>query len=146
MSTLGKLKFVSAKRVSGADATQSRRVRMCARIDEQIAMIKAAVSGGKYLRTRVVEDIAEDGSTTEREVSVRKRQWFWIDSAGNALVSIRYGSGVLELQRGKNAIQAPSLTALVDVLELVQKAVASGELDALMATVCENTRKRFKKA
>ncbi len=45
-------------------------------------------------------------------------------------MNVRYGSKVIELAKGKNAVEAGDLNALIEALGMVKSAVLAGELDA----------------
>jgi hypothetical protein len=50
--------------------------------------------------------------------------------AGKVCIEIRYGAKVIELSKGKSAIEITSPAALIEALEAVKTAVLAGELDA----------------
>jgi len=58
-----------------------------------------------------------------------KLRWFTSD-AGKVCIEIRYGAKVIELAKGKSAIEITSTAALTEALETVKAAVLAGELDA----------------
>lgn len=60
-------------------------------------------------------------------------------------MSLRYGAKVIELAKGRNAIEVGSLDKLVPTLEAVKKAVLGGELDSQIAATAEAVRARFKR-
>jgi hypothetical protein len=60
-------------------------------------------------------------------------------------VSIRYGTQLIELAKGKGSIEVESAAALIKVLELVKQAVEAGELDTQITNASINVRKVFKK-
>ena len=59
------------------------------------------------------------------------------------LVSVRYGSRVLELSRGKSAVEVTSAEDLVKTLEALKLAVESGELDAQIEAASGALRSGF---
>ena len=60
-------------------------------------------------------------------------------------VSVRYGSKVLELARGKAAIEVADAQDLIRTLEAVKAAVIVGELDAQIQAASGALRSGFKK-
>jgi hypothetical protein len=78
-----------------------------------------------------------------REVSVRIKPWWWTDDKGRLLLHIHYGSKVLEIVKGKPAIEVASASDLVDVLDLLLSAVKSGELDTQLETASSTLRDGF---
>jgi hypothetical protein len=81
-------------------------------------------------------------------VSVAKRvkQWWHKDAAGKIILSVRYGSRLLELgSKGRNAIEVANAAQLVPTLQIVLNAVLAGELDAEIAAASEQLKAGFKR-
>lgn len=53
-----------------------------------------------------------------------------MSDTGKVCVQIRYGSKVLELGKGKSAVEVTTPEELIRTLETVKAAVEAGELDA----------------
>ena len=62
------------------------------------------------------------------------------DHSGTA---IRYGARVLELAKGKFAVELASPAELLPTLELVKAAIESGELDAQLESTAGALKKAF---
>jgi hypothetical protein len=58
---------------------------------------------------------------------------------------VRYGAKVIELAKGKSAIEVASPDALIEALEAVNAAVLAGELDAQIEAVSGQLRSSFLK-
>jgi hypothetical protein len=58
---------------------------------------------------------------------------------------VRYGAKVIELAKGKSAIEVASPDALIEALEAVNAAVLAGELDAQIEAVSGQLRSGFLK-
>jgi hypothetical protein len=58
---------------------------------------------------------------------------------------VHYGSKVLELENGLNAVEVDDMTALVSTLELIKSAAEQGELDAQINAVSQMVRAGFKR-
>ena len=58
-------------------------------------------------------------------------------------MSVRYGTKVLELARGKVAVEVGSEKDLVSTLELIKTAVLNGELDAQIDAAALKLRDGF---
>lgn len=108
-----------------------RRNKLSARLWEQIELAKSQVSGKPFLviKNRTVKDV-ETGLRKTVEVPKRLRPWWWMSDTGKVCISIRYGSKILELARGKAAVEVANPDDLIKALESVRKAVEAGELDA----------------
>lgn len=143
---LGSLKFVQAKRiVATVDAAEFRRQKMLRKIDEQIALANQFVEYGSLsvTRTRRLKDSTGQNATVE--VEGRARPWWFTSEKGSLCLSLRYGSRVIELSKGRNAIEVGDITALASTLETVKRAVVSGEMDAQIAIAADAVKARFKK-
>jgi hypothetical protein len=73
------------------------------------------------------------------------KQWWWATTEGKLNLSIRYGAKVIEISKGKNAIELSSVDELLPTLELVKQAVEEGGLDAQIDAVSNKLRSGFKK-
>ena len=73
-----------------------------------------------------------------------KAWWFTADN-GKLAICVRYGSKVLELAKGKYAIEVGVEKDLVNVLEVVKTAVLNGELDAAIDNAANKLRDGFGK-
>ena len=59
---------------------------------------------------------------------------------------IRYGARVLELAKGKFAVEIASPAQLLPMLELIKTAIDAGELDEQLAATAGNVRASFKRS
>ena len=69
-------------------------------------------------------------------------QWFTTES-GKLALSVRYGTKVLELARGKVAVEVGGEKDLVPTLELIKTAVLNGELDTQIDAAANKLRDGF---
>ena len=127
MSTLTALKLVSAKKPMNMPPIVIRRNKLSAKLWEQIELAKGQATGKPFvlLKTRTVKD-SESGLRKSVEVPKRLRPWWWMSDTGKVCVSIRYGSKVLELAKGKAAVEVASPDDLIKALEAVRGAVEAG--------------------
>ena len=140
---LSSLKITNVTRQIKTDTVEFRRTKLIKKIEEQISLATAQKNGELFTvkRLKNVKDEAS-GTTSQVEVSKRINAWFWADDK-NTFVQIKYGTRVLELQKGKNTIECASQDDLVKTLGLVRSAVFSGELDS--AIVVASVKVGFKK-
>jgi len=145
-NALANLKLIAAKRPVQMSPVAQRRAKVAKRIAEQIALAKSAADGSTYAPTkqRKVKD-AETGETKTVEVAKRVKSWAWAGENGKLCVSLRYGAKVVELAKGRNAIEVASNADLVKTLETLKQAVESGDLDAQIESVATATKAAFKK-
>lgn len=140
------LKLTNAKRAARVSDDVQRRTKLIRRLQEQRELARAQAAGQCYTpeKTRWVRD-TDTGERRQVVVGKRVKQW-WFDAEDSRLaLSIRYGSGVLELARGKFSIDVADITQMADVIDVVVAAVAAGELDAQIASAAQSLRKAFKK-
>jgi hypothetical protein len=92
---------------------------------------------------RTIRD-KETGAKQRIEAAKNIKPWWW-DENGKICVMIHYGSKVLELQNGLNAVEVDDMTALVSTLELIKTATDKGELDAQINSASDMVRAGFKR-
>ena len=131
MSALTSLKLVSAKKPTNIPAVVLRRNKLSAKLWEQIELARGQTTGKPFvvIKNRTIKD-AETGLRKVVDVPKRLRPWWWISESGKVCVSVRYGSKVLELSKGKSAVEVASPEDLIKTLETVRSAVEAGDLDA----------------
>ena len=88
---------------------------------------------------------AETGEQTSIETPKRVRPWWFTEKSGKLCFSVRYGARVLDIAKGKNAIEVTNLDDLVTVIETVKSAVEAGELDAQIELANGSLKAGFKK-
>ena len=72
-----------------------------------------------------------------------KKPWWFTTDAGKLALSVRYGTKVLELAKGKVAVEVGSEKDLVPTLELIKTAVLNGELDTQIEAAANKLRDGF---
>jgi hypothetical protein len=143
---LASLKMVNAKRQSLADPIEFRRLKLIRKIDEQILLCHAVQNGTAHVvkrQRKVTDEITGDVRSITVERSVRP-MWF-TSSNGKKVLQLRYGSKVIDLAKGKNAIEINDEQSLLEVLQTLRSAVEMGELDVPIGTASDVVKSRFKK-
>ena len=142
---LSSLKITNVTRQIKTDTVEFRRTKLIKKIEEQISLATAQKNGELFTvkRLKNVKDEAS-GTTSQIEVSKRINAWFWTDN-NKTYLQIKYGTKVLELQKGKNTIETASHDDLVKTLFLVRTIVSSGELDTVIEAASVKVRERFGK-
>jgi len=146
MSALANLKLVAAKRAVQLLPVMQRRNKISLRISEQVAFAQSKLDGKLYEPTkqRKVKD-AETGEITTVNVAKRVKEWWFTTDNGKLCVSLRYGAKVIEIAKGKTAVELASEKELVATLEVLRQAVSAGELDAQIEAVAGAVKAGFKK-
>ena len=131
MSALANLKLVAAKKPNRLSPVVIRRNKVIDRLHEQLEMAKARQEGRTYAPTRMRKvKNAETGVKTTIEMPKRVKEWWFTSDSGKLCLSLRYGAKVVEIAKGKSAVELASEKDLVATLEILKQAVEGGELDA----------------
>jgi hypothetical protein len=83
------------------------------------------------------------GLRKQVEVNKRIKQWWFTTDSGKLALSVRYGARLLELAKGKFAVELASEKELLPTLEIIKAAVLAGELDAAIDTASNKLRDGF---
>ena len=123
-----------------------RRNNVAKRIYEQIELAKSKLEGKAFspTRLRTVKD-AETGLNKTVSVPKRVKEWWFTSDSGKLCVSLRYGAKVVEIAKGKPAVELGGEKELVATLELLKQAVESGELDTQIEAVADAVKIEIRK-
>ena len=146
MATLATLKLSTAIKSTHMPAVQVRRNKLAKRLWEQAELAKAQQAGTQFTTTKF-RTVVENDTGLRKQVEVNKRikQWWFTTDTGKLALSVRYGARLLELAKGKFAVELSSEKELVPTLEIIKAAVLAGELDAAMEIVSAKLRNGFEK-
>ena len=136
MSHLKKLKLVAAQQRRLLTKTEQRRAKLIVKLEEQLALAEALISGERYAPLRRIWTTAADGERVRIERPKRVRPWYWLNAAG-CFFSVYYGSKVLRLEGDMTAISLGDRSELPDAIRSVIEAVRAGELDFAIEEVAE---------
>ena len=145
MTTMSTLKLTAAQKPTQMSAVQQRRNKLAKRIWEQMELAKAQQAGTQFTPTkfRTITDI-ETGVRKQVEMSKRVKAWWFVTDSGKLSMTVRYGTKVLELAKGKQAVEVGAQRDLVSVLEVIKTAVLAGELDTAIEQAASKLRDGFK--
>lgn len=68
-----------------------------------------------------------------------------MSETGKVCISIRYGAKLIELAKGKSAVEVSSGEELIKTLELIKRAVEAGELDSQIEIASTKLKEGFKR-
>ena len=144
MSTLNNLKLTAETKPQHIAPVQQRRNKLSHRLWEQIQLAKSQVDGTEFVlkKYRSFKD-QETGLRKQIEVPKRIRPWWFVAANGKVCISIKYGTSVLELAKGKPSVEVDSPQDLIKVLEAIKGAVEAGELDGQIEIASTNLRAGF---
>lgn len=146
MGILSTLKLSTAQKPSTVTPVQQRRNKLAKRLWEQIELAKAQQAGTQFVpvKFRTYTD-KESGQRRQVETNKRIKQWWFTADNGKLALCVRYGTRVLELAKGKYAVEVASTAELITVLETVKTAALDGELDAAIESAANKLRSGFTK-
>jgi len=146
MATLASLKLSTAVKPTHMPAVQVRRNKLVKRLWEQIELAKAQQAGIQFapVKFRSYQD-KETGLRKQVETTKRVKQWWFIADNGKLVMNVRYGVSVIDLAKGKSAVEIASLAELVPTLELIKQALEAGELDTQIEAAALKLRDGFGK-
>ena len=136
MSLLETLKFVAAPKRTN-DPVVVRRNKLIIQLQQQRALAEDANFIAVTPRWR--KD--EDGSKRLVERQKRVKRWWRMDAVGSVLLTVRYGSRLIEFERGKTAIVVGDKGNLIPTIDAVIGAVSGGELDTQLDVVQRQAKK-----
>ncbi len=144
MATLATLKLSAAVKPTQMPAVQVRRNKLAKRLWEQAELARAQQAGTHFapIKFRTIAD-PETGLRKQVEVAKRVKQWWFTADNGKLALSVRYGARLLELAKGKYAVEVASEKELVPTLEIIKAAVLAGELDAAIDAASNKLRAGF---
>lgn len=145
MSALTTLKLSAAKKSQITSPASLRRNKLSKKIWEQIELAKAQATGGTFTTRRFRNIKSDDGTSRSVELHKRVRAWWWTAENGKLALNLRYGARVIEIAKGKSAVEVGNASDLIPTLELLKKAVEGGELDAQIESASIKLREGFAK-
>ena len=128
MAFLNSHKLTLYEPINRNNSLLKRRRKLIAKIDEQILL----ATDSNYRPTKIKWIQNEDGTERKLEIPKRLRRWWTEQLGGTILLTIRYGNKIIEIEKGKNAIELSSKTELEPTLQSIKKAVENGEFDRLL--------------
>lgn len=146
-TVLSNLKFVAAKRSNQVSPVLQRRSKLTKSLAEQIALATAMQAGTTYapMQQHTVKD-EETGLRKTIQIPKRVRPNWFVTDTGKLVVCVKYGAKVIELVKGKTAVElAADASDLIPTLSKLKEAAEAGELDAQLEAVAGAVRKTLKK-
>jgi hypothetical protein len=140
MIQLADVKLVSAVRPTFQDPVTLKRSKFISRVSEQLEIANLLMKGEQIPFTSFHDPVSLRRLRRPRKVS----PWWWTDKDGKYLMTVKYGSKVIELAKGKPAVQAETLDQIIEVLKSLKLATSNGELDLHLTQASELIRKKFK--
>jgi hypothetical protein len=138
MKHLSKLKLVAAQQRRALGKLEQRREKLIGKLEEQLALAEALLSGERYQPLRKVWQTNAAGERVRIERPKRVRPWYWLNAAG-CFFSVYYGSKLIKLDGEMTAISLGERSELPAAIHAVIEAVRAGELDLAIEEVAEKS-------
>jgi len=145
MTALAGLKITTARKPTNQPVIIQQRNKLAKRLFEQMELAKAQQSGGTFASRKLKSIKGDDGIRRTIEVAKRVKPWWFVADNGKVCVNIRYGSKLIELAKGKTAIEVANAEDLIRTLDVIKSAVIEGELDAQIEAASGALRAGFKR-
>jgi hypothetical protein len=146
MSTLAGLKLTAQQKPTHITPIPVRRNKLAKRLWEQMELARAQQAGTVFAPTKLRTVVQNDtGIRRQIEVAKRVKAWWFTADNGKLAVSVRYGTRLIELGKGKFAVEVGSDKDLLPVLEVLKAAVLAGELDTQIEAASVKLRSGFGK-
>jgi hypothetical protein len=146
MSALAGLKLTAQQKPTHITPIQVRRNKLAKRLWEQMELARAQQAGTTFAPTKLRTVVQNDtGLRRQVEVTKRVKAWWFTADNGKLAMSVRYGTRVIELSKGKWAVEVGSDKDLLPVLETLKAAVLAGELDTQIEAASVKLRSGFGK-
>jgi hypothetical protein len=75
----------------------------------------------------------------------RVRQMWFVGDTGKVCVQLKYGTKIIDIAKGKNAVEVGTADELIGALTTLKAAVEAGELDAQLNAAADSVKERFKR-
>ena len=146
MSALAGLKLTAQQKPMHITPIQVRRNKLAKRLWEQMELARAQQAGTVFAPTKLRTVVQNDtGLRRQVEVTKRVKAWWFTADNGKLAMSVRYGTRVIELSKGKWAVEVGSDKDLLPVLDALKTAVLAGELDTQIEAASVKLRSGFGK-
>ena len=144
---LSSLKLVNAKRQITSDPIHFRREKLSQKLSVQIQMAQSLKNGEEFSVKRMKKITDEfSGVTSMVEVNKRVRQWWFVNNETKRVaVQLFYGNKLIDLAKGKNAVEVSNGDELISVLMKLKDAVNDGSLDTQIELAADSVKARFAK-
>lgn len=143
LDSLNSLKLTDAKKPKNQPPVVQRRNKLISKLWEQLELAKARHSGKDFVvkRYKNVKDL--EGNIKSIEKPKRIKPWWFTSSTGSLCINVFYGSKILELAKGKTAIEAANLENVIEVLGLLKREAEIGSFDEAIEAASLHLRSRF---
>jgi hypothetical protein len=143
LDSLNTLKLTDTKRPKNQPPIVQRRNKLISKLWEQLELAKARHTGKDFVikRYKNVKDL--EGNIKSIEKPKRIKPWWFTSTTGALCINVFYGSKILELAKGKTAVEAANLENVIEILGLLKREAEIGTFDAAIEAASLQLRSRF---
>lgn len=142
MSVLKSLTLTAAPKPTN-DPVEKRRRKLILQLEQQ----RSLVENPHFQKVKQRWEMDDEGGKHLVDVAQSVKRWWYVDAKGSYILTARYGTRLLEFERGKTAIVVGSKDNLIPTITKIIEAVEVGELDdAIAATQKFGQRPKMKAA
>ena len=141
MGNLQKLKLAKEDKNVATDDAGRRRNKLLDKLREQLLIVRSDFGGEPYKPRKRVWLTNETGEKELVERNKKVRRWYW-RNGDKWFFQLRYGAKVLDLGKGRNAVEVDNEDALIEAIDVCSAAVKAGELGKALQEVAEIKSKR----
>ena len=135
MAHLDTLNIVVKPNLRPVSTEDQKRHKLIIKLQEQLSMAEAELSGNSYRRMKWITQTNEQGLAERIQRPVRVKQWWMKDRTGNVVFALKYGAKPILISKDKSAVQVNSTAELPAVINTLIQAVNAGELDAQLSAI-----------
>lgn len=144
-TVMSTLKLSASRKPKSTPDIVLRRNKLILKLSEQKEALLAKQQGCHFASTRLRTFTNRvTGEKVTREAPIRIKPWFWVDESGKVQVRVIYGNRVLELAKGKHAVEVGTEERLLETFDALIKAVQNGEMDEQLLMASQYIRSIFK--
>ena len=125
MSVLKSLTLTAAPKPTN-DPIERRRRKLILQLEQQ----RVLAENPAHHKIKQRWEMDETGNKVLIDVVRPIKRWWYVDAKGDYILTARYGTRLLEFERGKTAIVVGGKENLIPFINKIIEAVEAGELDA----------------
>ena len=142
MSTLKTLNITTLPKLSNSDPAMKRRAKLLTQLEQQLALANDPM----FVVTTQKWRKQDNGSKQLVEKQKRVKKWWVVDMMGKCFFTVRYGSKMIEFEKGKAAILVDGMENLPEIINAVISLVKTGGLDTQLGGIQRVGQKMVKRA
>ncbi|RLV57760.1 hypothetical protein D5018_20835 [Parashewanella curva] len=131
-NVLSSLKVIARPEIVKKPPVLQKRLKLIEKLEQQLEMVECLIAGTEFecFKDKTVKD-PETGERKKVKKRCAVRPWYY-ESEDHYYLEIKQGIRVLELDKGKQAIDVGEREKIPETIRVIIDAVEKGELDHLL--------------